>query len=297
MGRCSASRGVSSMAPIEPESCRGAHPARPCESINLRRRAGACCARSSGSATPPSTAPLKPRKPKAGRPNSVGPACTVITIEEPMISAAITSASEPVGGAVELVADALQVREVDVQLHAAAAQVAHRARDVLRQALGHRQRAAQRLPGALPSAAGLVACAQHLAQHRQRLASQWKPGSRPRPMPSSEMKALMSSARSAGRARAVLAQDGGHVGQHLAEVQAGQRRAVVLVDEGLDLGFQRLEVSAVAVARPVEATSATACGSRCTRPSSSASSSSRRQRGDRPPTMPKSMKARRLPLR
>ena len=36
----------------------------------------------------PATAPTKPSNPNAGSPNSVGPPPTVITIDEPMISAA-----------------------------------------------------------------------------------------------------------------------------------------------------------------------------------------------------------------
>ncbi|EWS62557.1 hypothetical protein Y695_04215 [Hydrogenophaga sp. T4] len=50
----------------------------------------------------------------------------------------------------------------------------------------------------------------------------------------------------------VFAQDGGDVGEHLAEIQLGQRHAVVLVDEGFDLGFEQAEIDAVLVAGPVE---------------------------------------------
>mgnify|MGYP003536983596 CR=1 FL=1 len=38
----------------------------------------------------PNTAPRKPSNPNIGKPNSVGPPFTVITIDEPMINAAIT---------------------------------------------------------------------------------------------------------------------------------------------------------------------------------------------------------------
>jgi hypothetical protein len=71
-------------------------------------------------------------------------------------------------------------------------------------------------------------------------------------MPSSEMKALISSARSAGSASRCSRRMVGHLGQHLAQVQLRQRRAVVLVDEGLDLVFQLADTRAAVAAGPVQ---------------------------------------------
>ena len=50
----------------------------------------------------------------------------------------------------------------------------------------------------------------------------------------------------------MLPQHGGHLDQHLAEAQLCERRAVVLVHEGLDLGLELGEVGLPRIARPVE---------------------------------------------
>ena len=163
---------------------------------------------------------------------------------------------EAVGGAVDLVAHALEVRQLNAHVQAPSAGVAQQAAQVVRQLFGHGERAAQGLPGAAGHGLGLVASAHHLAQQRQGFGGHVKRGVEPSAHALQRDEGFDEQGHVGGQAEVVFAQDGGHVGQHLAEVELGQRDAVVLVYKGFDVGFEQREVdalfAAVFVAGPVQ---------------------------------------------
>jgi hypothetical protein len=256
------------------------------------------CARSSA----PATARRPPRRrspgsPKAGRPNSVGPPLTVMTIDEPMISAAITSA----------IASRLAARSIwsPTRLRwASSMPTCTCPRRALRSSATGRAAAARpacRAPGAASASRagqrlGPVARAQHLAQQRQRLGGHVEAGVEAAAHAFQRDEGLDQQRQVGGQRQVVLAQDGGHVGQHLAQAAAAPAACRGTGRRRPRSRLQLRQVGAAGVAGPVQQHVGHRLRLRSTRPSSSCSSSSRR-RGDSRPTMPKSMKAMRLPGR
>ena len=114
------------------------------------------------------------------------------------------------------------------------------------------ERPAQGLPGAAGQCARLVACAQHLAQQRQGFGGHVKLRVEIAPHAFQRNKGLDEQCQVGRQAQVVFAQDAGHIGQHLPQLQLRQGHAVVLVDKGFHLHLQLPWVHAMGVARPVQ---------------------------------------------
>ena len=131
--------------------------------------------------------------------------------------------------------------------------VAQQARDVLGQLLGTTtrvRRSACRVP--VRHRPGPVALAHRLPEHRQRLARHVELRIQAVAHALERDQGLDQQGHVGGQAQPVLAQQGGHLGQHAPEIDLAQRGAVVLVDERVDLALERAEVQVVIVAGPVE---------------------------------------------
>ena len=142
--------------------------------------------------------------------------------------------------------------QLDAHLQAAPARVAQQAAQVVGQLLDGGECPAQALPGATGQGARRVACAHHLAQQRQGFGGHVELRIQIAAHAFQRNEGLDEQGQIGRQTQVVFTQDGGDVGQHLAQLQLCQGHAVVLVDKGFHLRFQLPEVDALGIARPVQ---------------------------------------------